>query len=476
MENFAKYSVLLVDDEPAWLNGLALALERSTGITEPLCCSDSRHVMSLLKENRVDLILLDITMPYLTGEELLPQIVASYPEIPVIILTGINQIDLSVRCMQHGAFDFFVKTVEQQQLVAGIMRAFKMLQLEQENRQLNRHFSTNELQHPEAFTEIISQDPQVLSICKYLEAVATGPHPILILGESGTGKELFARAAHKLSRPDAPWVAVNVAGLDDNVFSDTLFGHVRGAFTGAEQARAGMIESAAGGTLFLDEIGALSQSSQVKLLRLLQEGEYLPLGADQPRKSQARVILATNADLQQQIAAGQFRKDLYYRLSTHQITLPPLRLRQDLPQLLHHLLQKLSAELGKPAPDYPAELAVLLGTYHFPGNIRELEGMLANALGIHQKGTLSTSSFRNAIGLKNTTATAIEVTKTQAKLRFSEALPTLEEAGQLLVEEALKRAQGNQTIAASLLGISRPALSKRLKKYQSADFAPVKGA
>lgn len=466
MTDLSDYSVLLVDDEAAWLHGLSLALERSVGMTNITSCSDSRQVLATLQEYRFDLLILDITMPYMTGEELLPLIVERYPEIPVIVLSGINQVDLSVRCMQLGAFDFFVKTVEQQQLIAGIQRAVKMLRLQQENRQLNRHFLSTQLNQPEVFSEIISRDPQILSIFKYLEAVATGPHPVLILGESGTGKELFAQAVHNIGRPDGPWVALNVAGLDDNVFSDTLFGHVRGAFTGAENARAGMIESAADGTLFLDEIGDLNPASQVKLLRLLQEGEYLPLGADRPRKSQARIVLATNVDLQQEIEQGNFRRDLFYRLAAHQVALPPLRQRRDdIPLLIEHLLSKLSADLGKPMPDYPAELAVLLGTYHFPGNIRELEGMLANALGTHQKGTLSLTSLRELIGSPVQSTTGLN--PQERTLHFPDTLPSLEEAGRQLVEEAMRRSQGNQTIAAALLGISRPGLSKRLKKYQN---------
>lgn len=465
MTNFAKLSILLIDDEAAWLHGLSLALERSLADCQISTCSDSRQVLPLLQTSPFDLILLDITMPYMSGEELLPQIVAAHPDIPIIVLTGINQIELSVRCMKLGAFDFFVKSVEQQQLMAGIERALKMLVLQRENRQLNQHFLSTGLTQPEHFSAIHSCDPQLLAACKYLEAVAPGPNPVLITGESGTGKELFAKALHDVGRGHGPWVALNAAGLDDNVFADTLFGHVRGAFTGAEQARSGMLESAAGGTLFLDEIGDLSPVSQVKLLRLLQEGEYLPLGADRPRKSTARLVLATNVDLLQAISAGRFRRDLYYRLAAHQIKLPPLRDRHhDLPLLISALLKKLALQLGKPLPDYPAELPVLLGTYHFPGNIRELEGLLANALSTHQKGTLSMASFRQAIGLSDSSAMLKNVGHSEEKLQFGATLPSLEEAGQLLVDEALRRAQGNQTIAAGLLGISRPALSKRLKK------------
>ena len=464
MIDLSNLSVLLVDDEPAWLHGLSLTLERS-GISAISCCNDSRKALPKLRESPMDLVLLDITMPHLTGEELLRQIGEEFPNLPVIILTGINQIELSVRCIKAGAFDFLVKTVDQQQVLASIQRAAKMLLLQRENRQLNQNFLQHELRHPEVFREIIGRSPQILAICAYLEAVAPGPTPILLYGESGPGKELFARAIHQLSRGREPWVAVNVAGLDDNMFSDTLFGHVRGAFTGADTPRAGMIESAGEGTLFLDEIGDLPPNSQVKLLRLLQEGEYLPLGADRPHHSKARIVLATNRDLEQEIQAGRFRRDLYYRLSTHRVTLPPLRNRsEDIQDLLAHLLEKQARVLGKKTPAYPAELVQLLMTYHFPGNIRELEGMVANALGTHQRGTLSMRSFQDALGRGKELLTNSDPTN---KLIFTEQLPTLEEAGQLLVSEALKRSQGNQTLAARLLGITRPALSKRIKKFQA---------
>lgn len=462
MNTLQHLSVLLVDDETAWLNGLSVALERSIGIRDIRTCQDSRQVLDLLAERRADLVLLDITMPHLSGDELLPQIVEKYPELPVIILTGINQIELSVRCMKLGAFDFFVKNIHQEQLLAGIKRAFKMLQLQRENRQLNHSFQHDQLKNPTVFKDIISCDAKLLELCRYLEAVAPGPHPILISGESGTGKELFARAVHQLSHPQAPWVAINVAGLDDNVFSDSLFGHLRGAFTGAERARAGLVESAAGGTLFLDEIGDLSLASQIKLLRLLQEEEYLPLGADKPHKANVRIVVATNCRLDEEMNAGHFRRDLYYRLAAHRIELPPLRERRaDLPLLLDNLLQIEAKKLGCPVPAYPKELPILLGTYKFPGNIRELGAMVADALGTHRGGTLSMQAFKTAIGRHKILP---QKTEGHPLLRFDEQLPTLQQAGELLVNEAMKRCAGNQTQAASLLGISRPALSKRLKK------------
>ncbi len=466
MSELHNLSVLLVDDETAWLNGLAIALERSAGITNIQRCNDSRQVLDLLHQKPVDLVLLDITMPHLTGDELLPLILAEHPDLPVIVLTGINQIELSVRCMKLGAFDFFVKSIEQDQLLAGITRAFKMLSLQNENRQLNDSFQRQQLKNPEVFSQIISADPQMISICRYLEAVAPGPHPVLISGESGTGKELIARAVHQLSRPKAPWVAINVAGLDDNVFSDSLFGHLRGAFTGADRSRPGMVESAAGGTLFLDEIGDLSHGSQVKLLRLLQEGEYLPLGADKPRKANIRIVVATNCNLETAMNEGRFRRDLFYRLAAHRVDLPPLRDRRgDIPLLLDHLLSEEAKKLGRVPPKYPRELPVLLGTYSFPGNVRELSAMVSDALGTHETGTLSMRAFRSVI---NNNVMAIEQKNVGPKLTFGDQLPTLQETGELLVAEAMERACGNQTIAASMLGISRPALSKRLKKIQSA--------
>ncbi len=465
-------TVLLVDDEKPWLRSVSIALERSAGISNIIPCSDSREAMGLLQQHAVDLAILDLTMPHISGEQLLAMMVEEYPEIPVIILSGLNQIDTAVRCAKAGAFDYFVKTVEEDRLIAGVLRALRLRDLERENRQLSQHVLQGELKYPEAFADIVSEDPQMLSVFRYIEAIAPGRQPVLITGESGTGKELLARAVHQIGRPEGPWVAVNAAGLDDNVFSDTLFGHVRGAFTGADQTRPGMIEQASGGTLFLDEIGDLSQPSQIKLLRLLQEDEYLPLGSDKPKKSRARIVVATNQDLKRNLAEGTFRKDLFYRLQSHQANLPPLRQRRvDIPLLLHHYLEQAAAELGRRVPTPPVELEVLLGTYHFPGNIRELKGMVYEAVSLHHTGKLSMDAFKKAIGhccgdqaLRPLPAESDD--DSIPLLRFSERLPTIEETVNLVVEEALRRAQNNQTIAAGLLGITRPALSKRLKKLR----------
>jgi DNA-binding NtrC family response regulator len=266
--------------------------------------------------------------------------------------------------------------------------------------------------------------------------------------------------------------------LDDTVFSDTLFGHTKGAFTGAEQPRDGLITRAAEGTLFLDEIGDLMATSQIKLLRLLQEGTYYPLGADRPRQSRARIVVATNHDVAQEVAAGTFRKDLYYRLRAHHLHLPPLRDRpEDLPLLIQHFVEQAAQALHKTPPSLPLALYRLLQRYSFPGNVRELEAMLFDAVARHHGGSLSLHSFKDAMGdgLCGTSTGAPAVALTAVMTPFPEPLPTLHAAEEALIAEALRRAAGNQGLAAGMLGLSRQALNKRLRRRPSLALPPASG-
>lgn len=465
---YPAFGVLLVDDELPWLRSLSLTLEGPGAITNLRQCQDSRDVMAILEQNNIGLVLLDLTMPHLSGEELLEQIVAEYPQVRVIILSGMNQLETAVNCMRLGAFDYFVKTVEEERLVDGVRRAIRMVELEHENLAIRKRFFRDQLDAPEVFASIITNNPAMRARFQYLEAVAPSTQPILITGESGVGKELVAQAIHTLSRSRGPLVSVNVAGLDDNVFADTLFGHVRGAFTGADSPRKGMIEKAAEGTLLLDEIGDLNPASQVKLLRLLQNGEYYPLGSDQPKQMTARVVVATHADLEAKMAAGEFRRDLYYRLISHHVHLPPLRERKDdLPLLLEHFLGEAAAKLGRKKPTPPKELSVLLSTYSFPGNVRELEAMVYDAVSLHNSKILSMKSFLERIDIQNEHPVVEHSPTREDPFSSLESLPTLQQVGQLLVAEAMQRSAGNQSIAARLLGISQPALSKRLKQERS---------
>lgn len=464
---YPSFSILLVDDEPAWLEALSFSLEWS-GITNVITSQNSRNVMEIIEQSKVRLAILDLTMPNLGGEELLTLLSEQHPEIATIVISGMNQIEVAVQCMKLGAFDYFVKTAEEDRLVNGVMRAIKMQELRLENRQMSECILVRKLKQPQIFEKIITTDRSMHAIFSYIEAVAKSPEPLLISGESGVGKELFADVAHRLSGCRGVLVAVNVAGLDDNAFSDTLFGHVRGAFTGADQARRGMIEEAANGTLFLDEIGDLSLISQVKLLRLLQEGEYFPLGSDVPKRLRARVIVATHQDLAAKQAAGTFRRDLYYRLCTHHVHVPPLRERKgDIPLLLDYFLDEAAQAFGKKKPTPPKELAQLLATYSFPGNIRELKAKVFDAVSTHRDRVLSMDSFYKTICVAEASQVkAVATASEQKPFAGFERLPTFGEAIEMLMSEAIERAGGNQTIAARLLGMTQSGLNKRLKSVR----------
>ena len=459
------YPIVLVDDDEEILNTFELLLE-SAGFSNIIRQQDSRDVLPLLSEVAPDVILLDLAMPHISGQELLPQLTEQYPEIPVVIVTGQNRLDVAIGCMKNGAFDYLVKPVENMRLVTAVRRAVELRALSRENRALKQRVLSKTIEHPEAFQSIITCNPAMLSCFQYVEAVAPSPEPVLITGDTGVGKELVARAIHSLSQRRGPFVAVNVAGLDDTQFSDTLFGHKKGAFTGADTQRRGMIGEAAGGTLFLDEIGDMSKSSQIKLLRLIQEKEYFPLGADVPQMTDARILAATNCDLKEMDESGKFRRDLYYRLKTHHVDVPPLRERlDDLPLLVDHFLEKAAEKLGKKKPTPPRELIDLLATYHFPGNVRELEAVVIDAVSKHKTGTLSMQTFREQQALASKKTKANKSPKGNVNNVFSavDVLPSLKEASHHLISEAMKRSKGNQTIAAQLLGISQPALCKRLK-------------
>ena len=463
---YPNFGILIVDDEPSFIRSLSIALERRTGINHTYQTSDSREVMTMINHHPIGLVLLDLNMPHISGEDLLTEIVEKHPQIGVIIISGMNQIEVAVNCIRFGAYDYFVKTTEESRLLEGIERAIDRLEIRRENEAMRKRFLTDTLENPEFFSPIITANKKMRSIFQYLESVSASRQPVMITGESGVGKEQIATAVHKLSQRKGDMVRVNVAGIDDNAFADTLFGHSRGAFTGADKKRMGMIESASDGTLFLDEIGNLSSASQIKLLRLLQEGEYYPLGSDRPKRSRARIVAATHQNLYKKVEEGSFRKDLYYRLYIHHIEIPALRERKDdIKILFEHFLAKASTELNKPTPTYPKELPILLSNYHFPGNIRELQGLVYDAVSQHKNRTLSMEVFRRVLSNPNTSAPTVSLDS--VLFDPNKPLPTLQEINELLIASAMERAQGNQSLASRMLGISQPALSKRLKKSQT---------
>jgi len=467
LPTYPEHPILLIVDEEQFLFSAEITLN-AAGLKHVVKCQDSRQALALLEKEKYAVVLLDLYMPHLSGKELLPQIVEAFPEIPIIVLTAVNEVETAVECMKAGAFEYIVKPVDDARLVMTIRHAIRMQEMRDENDLLKKSLMSDQLHHPEAFAEIITNHATMRGIFKYIDAIAATPLPILITGETGVGKELAAKAIHQLSRRQGEFVAVNVAGVDDNMFSDTLFGHLKGAFTGADKPRRGLLEQAAGGTLFLDEIGDLRIESQVKLLRLLQEDKYYPLGSDMPKLSDARLIAATHQELTTLQSTGKFRKDLYYRLQAHHIHIPPLRERlDDIPLLIEYDLEKAARALNKKKPTAPRELAALLRAYHFPGNVRELEGMIFDAVSRHDSGVLSMNSFREKISQNSANhfgAVASQNDAEQSLLTFAEQLPTLAEAEQLLINEALQRAGENQSIAASLLGLSRRALNNRLRR------------
>ena len=472
--------LLLVDDEPTVLRSTKLLLT-GAGIRSIITLQDSSKLMQLLTEQAVATIVLDLFMPDKSGIELLPEIIAEYPEIPVIVMTAAQDVETAVSSMKEGAFDYLVKPVEESRLTSSVKRALEMRYLRRHVTELKDYLLSDKLKNAQIFSSFASNSKKLHAIFQYAEAISTSNEPVLITGETGVGKEMLAKAVHQLSGRKGELVAVNVAGLDDNMFSDTLFGHRKGAFTGADTNRDGFVENAIGGTLFLDEIGDLAMSSQVKLLRLLQDHRYYPLGSDIAKNCDVRFICATNRDLPERMAEGAFRSDLYFRLSVHQIELPPLRGRmEDLPFLVNRFIEDAALSMDKtPPPSPPPELFDLLGIYRFPGNIRELRALVYDAVAAHRSGPfLSLDRFRKAVEKQQAEPTQNPGKSDGAMpdrlILIPGRFPTLAQAETAVVQEAIQRANGNQGVAATLLGISRPALNRRLARLHSTGFEDPK--
>lgn len=460
--------VLVVDDELNTLKACAATLKMH-GLKNIESESDSRRVMEIMSSKQIDVVILDLFMPHISGMEILPLLQNQYPLVPVIVASAAYELDRAVACIKMGAFDYLVKPVESERLVTTVGRAIEWHMLNDQIHSLKDHLVDDRLDCPEAFKDIITRSSRMRSIFQYIEVVARSNRPVLITGESGTGKELIARAIHRLSGCSGKLVSVNLAGLDDTMFSDTLFGHRKGAFTSADQAREGLTVQAAGGVLFMDEIGDLGESSQIRLLRLIQEREFYPVGSDQPRKCEARIVCASNKDIKELVAAGRFRSDLYFRLCVHHVVLPPLRERkEDIPLLLEHFIAQETKDSGQRPPSYPRELLALLGTYNFPGNLRELQGMVFDAIARRNSGMISMESFRKVIapGRSIEPATGPEMDHEQVRQKLEDIwghFPTLREAEDCIIDTALKLSGGNQGIAATMLGLKRQTLNMRLK-------------
>jgi DNA-binding NtrC family response regulator len=459
---------MLVDDEAD-----ALLLLKSflchAGFNEVLAFDDSQQALEYFKSRELSAAVIDLRMPKLHGRDLLDTFTELKPHVPVIVVTAESHIDTAIECMKSGAVDYLTKPISISRFIASLRRALDLRAVNEGIRMLESETSEETLPSPN-IPSILTQDREMKSLLRYVEVVSKSRQPVLISGETGVGKELVAKAVHTLSGLQGGFVSINIAGLDDQMFSDTLFGHRKGAFTGAIGDRDGLIMKADSGTIFLDEIGDLNELSQIKLLRLLQENEYYQLGSDKPLKSNIRLVAATNRNLKQRMQEGKFRKDLYYRLSTHQVSIPPLRKRPgDIPLLLDHFIRQAAKALGKGRLSYRKELVDFLVTYDFPGNIRELQSIVHDFVSRSTTTKLSTTLLRKIIEREHKISPASVSEEdfldgmASSSIVFS-SFPTLKEAETYLIEKALEIAKNNQGTAANLLGITRQALNNRLRR------------
>lgn len=450
-------SILLVDDEIKWMKTLKRTLHHHgiTAVEYIHMAENGRQALDILKSENIDLIFLDLNMGGESGEDLLKIFKELYPDKTVVIMTGLTAVQPAINCIKNGADDYFTKTMKVDELIISIKRIIKLKNLERENSALKREYLQSDAFNS-AFDSFVTQSPKMHAIFKYLQAIAPSTQPILITGESGVGKGVLAKAVASISRPDKPFVSLNAAGLDNQMFSDTLFGHIKGAYTDARNARSGMIAQADGGTVFLDEIGELPVQSQLKLLYLTQDGEYQPLGSDQVYNTDARFIFATNQDMQAKQASGEFRKDLYFRLKTHHVHIPPLRERkEDVPVLFRHFMRAVSLEYSMDLPYVHESVFSLLQNYDFPGNTRQLKAIVYDAVMKAEDGVLSVTDFRDLF---------VGELPVNTFKPIDDKIPTLEEAFNELVSRAMIAANGNQIKAAAILGISQSTLSRRLRK------------
>jgi DNA-binding NtrC family response regulator len=454
--------ILLVDDEEIVIRSCKRILDGEEFSVESV--QDGRLALQKVDENSYDVMILDIMMPEIDGLEVLRRVKETHPNVDVIMVTGLSQIDTAVKAMKLGAFDYIAKPFEPDELKLVVQRALERRRLMQENLDLK-----NEVSSKYRFENIIGLSPQMQSVYRLIAQCAPTSSTILITGESGTGKELIARAIHYNSlRKDKPFVAVDCNSLSENLLESELFGHVKGSFTGAVTNKKGMFEVANGGTLFLDEIGNFSMATQAKLLRVLQEHEYKPVGDTRTMTANFRLITATNKDLKAMIAAGTFRDDLFYRINIFPIHAPALRERkEDIPALAYHFLKLFSGELDKKITDISEGALSMLTNHNWPGNVRELENVMHRAAILTGDNIIRQAHLANILDPAKATPTIV-VPRTGDELKKVKKVArekSVEEIEKQFVLEALKRNGWNVTKSAEDTGMQRPNFQALMKKY-----------
>jgi two-component system NtrC family response regulator len=450
-------TILIVDDEKNYLTILSAVLE-DEGF-EILTALGGREALEVHKTSDLDLIVTDMKMPGMDGIELLKHIKSVDPDLPIIMMTAHGTIDKAVEAMQKGAYSYILKPFDNERLIIYVKKAISMYQVVKENRRLR-----DAVESQYHFGNIIGKSKKMRNIFDTIQKVAPAVATVLIEGESGTGKELVARSIHfNSARREKPFVAVNCSALADSLLESELFGHEKGAFTGAVATKKGRFELADGGTLFLDEIGELSPNLQVKLLRVLQEKVFERVGGVRTISVDIRIVVATNKDLQQEMQAGRFRGDLYYRLNVVHIVLPPLKERQeDIRILVNHFIKKYASERESAAPIIGVDQEVdrLFYDYSWPGNIRELENVIERVMILCPGEIIRVSDLPK--GFKDNVYNTLHLEGIPADAKLYDTLAMIEKT---LIERALKMSNNVQSHAAALLGIGKSGLNQKIKKY-----------
>ncbi|HQC27006.1 MAG TPA: sigma-54 dependent transcriptional regulator [Treponemataceae bacterium] len=448
-----KFNILIIDDEKNIREGLAESMELEG--YNPILAKDGKEGLERISRGDIDLVITDLRMPLVSGEEVLEQVNAQSPGLPVIVLTGHGSIDSAVDAMRNGAYDFLTKPLNLDRLGLIVKRALQNRQLVLQHRELQ-----HELESKQTFESIIGKSAEMQKVFDMVRRVADSKASVLITGESGVGKELIANALHNLSsRKDKPLIKVHCAALTESLLESELFGHEKGAFTGAISRKRGRFELAHGGSIFLDEIGEIDQNIQIKLLRVLQEKEFERVGGEETIQVDSRVIAATNKDLVEQIKKKQFREDLYYRLNVVHIHLPPLRERKDdIPLMITQFVQEFAEENNKNIIGIDAKARSLLYSYDWPGNIRQLRNCIESAVVMSQGDTIQVEDLPPTIA--------------ESRGENSLHIPlgiTMAEAEKVIILENLAFFKGNKSKTADSLGIGRKTIHRKLDDYLATD-------
>lgn len=461
-------TILVVDDEQIQVETLARAL-RKTG-HEVRTAMRGEDAVAVVKDEAVDIVISDLRMPDISGLEVLKQIKQIQPEVAVIMATAFGTVSGAVEAMKEGAADYLTKPVDLDELDLIVARVLERRDLVRENRLLRQR-----IEESKAGFQLIGHSPSLQEVLSRASRASETDATVLVCGESGTGKELLARSIHALSRRgDGPFAAINCAALPETLLESELFGHEKGAFTGAGSRHVGRVERAAGGTLFLDEIGDVSPAVQVKLLRFLQEREFTRVGGEAAHRADVRIISATHRNLAERIKTGEFREDLYYRLNVVSLTIPTLRERRDdIPELVEHFLSRFAKRYERPISALSREAMDALIKYSFPGNVRELENVIEQAVVLARGDTITLEDLPSRVRESAHTTDGHLIT---TELVSGNLPQLLEDVERRIVLESLSRHDGNQSAAARHLGLTESGLRYKLKRWQEGEESQAASA